>query len=513
MKLTYISHACLLIETEKSKVVTDPWFNGPAYLGQWNVFPKPLDTSFTKDATHLLLTHGHEDHFHIPTLKLMNKDIIIYYPYTWQSGQKEILKQLGFKKIVEVNSMQKIKISENFFATFIVNGLDAFLVYECEGKIIVNLNDALNSHHWSFVEMFCNKINQKWGKVDLLICGLGGAGYFPNCVHAEGKDDEEVAELREQFLVHKCLEIAEEMNPKQIFPFVPGFALIEDDKRWINFKRFPRGNLPKYYKNYFKKEAEFLNLMPGDYIKEDKWIKASSYHEQAINDSLAHLVTQQYSKEIKELNELPKVTSLIVDELSKKLEKILPISSSGISKDLLQQINFCIQFKDVEEPKYIHCYYKNKKLFSKVVHKMPLAANLIIQTYSFRLNYALHELWGGDVFYIGYGADIYVKDKSCLEDNIDIVSLRLLSRFPSASYHMTRNPYRGIKYLTTNFEFAKIAIKQKITMRGNMNKLPFNEREHWVNKSKCEICRLCDIPLLTDELGVMLNEKKPTYLP
>ena len=34
MKIEYIGHACLLIDTGKIKIATDPWFYGPAY--SWN---------------------------------------------------------------------------------------------------------------------------------------------------------------------------------------------------------------------------------------------------------------------------------------------------------------------------------------------------------------------------------------------------------------------------------------------------------------------------------------------
>ncbi len=90
MKLTYVSHACLLMEHESACVVTDPWFNGPAYLNQWHVFPRPVSTNFTSEVTHIILTHGHEDHLHIPTLKLMNKNANVYFPYTWSAGTKQL---------------------------------------------------------------------------------------------------------------------------------------------------------------------------------------------------------------------------------------------------------------------------------------------------------------------------------------------------------------------------------------------------------------------------------------
>lgn len=508
MKLTYVSHASLFMEAGNLKVLTDPWFNGPAYLGQWNVFPRPVDVSFVSTITHLILTHGHEDHLHIPTLQLINKDAVVYFPYTWKNGTKETLRSLGFTNIREVPSFKEIKLSGTFSMTFIVNGLDAFVVYECDGKVYVNLNDALNASHWAFVEIFTKMIRKRWKKVDLLICGLGGASYFPNTVHAPGKDDHEIAVLREQFLAHKCCEIIEEIAPVDVFPFVPGFALLEEDKQWINKMKFSRNNLEKYYKDFFDQSStmRFFSLLPGDNIENNEWQKVSPYHQQAIDDNLSHLLEAQYSEEITKANTWEPQLPNVVYKLREDLENILPVSSSGIAAELLQQINFVIVLKDVNEAFFIHCYNDNGELRADVVSEIPANSNLTIKTYSFRLRHSLDELWGGDVFYIGYGADIYVTDNKCLEDNIDIVSLRLLSRFPSASHTMMREPIRAARYLATNPVFAYLAVKQKMQMRGNMNKLPYNEREHWISKGKCDVCRLCDIPLLSDDFGETLGK-------
>src|SRR5205823_4273528 len=103
---------------------------------------------------------------------------------------------------------------------------------------------------------------------------------------------------------------------------------------------------------------------------------------------------------------------------------------------------------------------------------IPSNANLRITTHTWKLEHSIKELWGGDVFFIGYGADIYVLDDKCLVDNIDIVSIRLLSRFPAASRTMRLEPLRAFKFLSTNRAFAALAIKQKIATRGNPNKLP-----------------------------------------
>lgn len=513
MKLTYVSHASLFIEAANFKILTDPWFNGPAYFNQWHVFPKPIDTSFVSNITHLILTHGHEDHLHVPTLTLINKDAIVYFPYTWKNGTKELLQSIGFKHIKEVQSFRKVKLCDDFSMTFIVNELDALVVFEYDGKVYVNLNDSLNATHSAFIEIFTKMIRKRWKKVDLLVCGLGGASYFPNTVHSPNKDDYEIAVLREQFLAHKCCEIIKEINPIDIFPFVPGFALLEQDKQWINKMKFSRNKLEKYYKDFFDKNStiNFLALLPGDYIENSVWNKISPYHAHAIDDNLSHLLPQQYANEIVNANIFEIQSSTVATELQQDLQTILPISSSGIAEELLQQINFVIELKDIIEKIFIHCYFDNGELKTNVISKIPQNSNLIIKTYSFRLRQALNELWGGDVFYIGYGADIFVTDDNCLKDNIDIVSLRLLSRFPSASHTMFREPIRAARYFSSNPTYAYLAVKQKIQIRTNMNKVPYNERTHWIDKSKCDVCLLCDIPLLSDSFGEKILGDRNTF--
>jgi len=49
MRIEYVSHACLSIDTGDLKILTDPWILGPAYCGQWNVFPKPVNTRVLDD--------------------------------------------------------------------------------------------------------------------------------------------------------------------------------------------------------------------------------------------------------------------------------------------------------------------------------------------------------------------------------------------------------------------------------------------------------------------------------
>lgn len=504
-KITYITHSSVLIETEDAKVITDPWFRGSAYLNHWHVFPKPVDTSYANDVTHIVISHGHEDHCHLPTLEQMNKNAIVYLPYTWLDGTKTTIRNLGFRHIHEMDSYRTVAIGKHLKLTFIVNGLDSVLVIEHKGKVYINLNDAFNAMHKEFVKLFAQKVRLRWPVIHYLMCGVGGAGYFPNTIHSTTKNDWETGVQREQFLMHLFCEFVASFKPEKVIPFLPGFALLQKDKLWINRIRQPRVLIDAMYKEMNTgHEVDFLHFYPGDYMLNEEWCKESPYYNQVKHDDWSLFAEEQYALEIAlgaDVLHSQKEGSL--PWISDQLNVLFPISSKGIPQPLLQQLNFMISLSDVPDG-YIHCSYANGQIKANPAAKVVKEANLLIRTNSRNLLYSINELWGGDVFFIGYGADIDVLNPACLDDNLDILSLRVLSVFPRAKQYIRKHPLRAVRYFYHNRIQVILALKQKFVYRNKVNKLPFNERSHWIRQSKCETCRVCNVPLLDSKLAQQL---------
>src|SRR5207249_2187559 len=64
MRITFLGHAGLYIETCHGSVLCDPWFT-PAYFGSWFPFPRSdeLDPSDFSSPDYLYISHSHRDHF------------------------------------------------------------------------------------------------------------------------------------------------------------------------------------------------------------------------------------------------------------------------------------------------------------------------------------------------------------------------------------------------------------------------------------------------------------------
>jgi len=508
MKIQYICHSCLFIDTGDVKIAIDPWYNGPAYLKRWHVFPPPLETNLVEKSDFILLSHGHEDHLHPETLKKYRKDATLFFPYQWRGGIKKIINDIGISKIVEAVSFISYRLSPTTKLTYVGFALESIMVIESGGQVFVNLNDALNSHHQNVVNMFLIEIKKRWPHIDYLFSGWSGAGYFPNTVHFPGKDDVETGKIREQYFANHFCKIIKELNPDRAIPFAPGFVLLDPTKRWINDLKFPREELNAYYHSYFDSETKtgFYVMHPGDYFESGAFHDVSAYRSEIIDGSLNHMIEKIYAGEIRDAAQTNYADE---NSLNTIIEKLLIYTNKNASiyhKNVLAGLAFRIKFSDIQSPVCIKIEFCSNAF---EVSKIPFEEDdkiITLVTTSHLLEYSLDHVWGGDVLTIGYGIDVYIHNETDLEKNLDIVCVRLITRYPRASTDLIKRPLRALKYFVTNPGITKLAVKQKLRMKNTVNKFPYNERDHWVSYSKCELCRVCDLPLLSFEFGETLSK-------
>lgn len=106
----WYGHATVLMNLNDNIIVTDPVLTN--MLGYFKrLVNHPIDLHSIK-VNYIILSHGHMDHMHFPSLKKLNKDCIVIVP----KGYKRILKLLGFKNVVllrqgEVYEDENIKIT------------------------------------------------------------------------------------------------------------------------------------------------------------------------------------------------------------------------------------------------------------------------------------------------------------------------------------------------------------------------------------------------------------------
>ena len=72
IKISFISHACLIIETEDFSFATDPWIIGFAFASGWWLKNKPVKDWEEKlnSVDFIYISHNHPDHLHPKSLFL-----------------------------------------------------------------------------------------------------------------------------------------------------------------------------------------------------------------------------------------------------------------------------------------------------------------------------------------------------------------------------------------------------------------------------------------------------------
>lgn len=300
MRVEYLCHG-LSIETADARLLTDPWLDGPAYCGQWWLFPKPVDLARAHDADCVLVTHGHEDHLHVPTLTGLGRKERLLYPYTWYGGIREFARSLGFRRVDEAITGRTYTLAPDTRVTYLANNLDSIAVIESGGRVLVNVNDALHAQHPRVIDLFVDTLRRRWPRIDTVFCGFGGASHFPNTIHVAGKDDEEVGRLREQLFVHAFCRIVAGLEPRVAVPFAADFVLLDPEKLWINGMRFRREQIPAYYEEHFggnRQSPRIVPMYPGDVLDGDDLRAFSPYRDELADGGLEHLVPVQYASEL-----------------------------------------------------------------------------------------------------------------------------------------------------------------------------------------------------------------------
>ncbi|MBI3501894.1 MAG: MBL fold metallo-hydrolase [Bacteroidetes bacterium] len=506
MRIEYVCHSCLYIDTGDTQLVIDPWFKGSAYLNQWHLFPKPVNTKMLSDVKHIFYSHGHEDHLHSESLEELPNSAKVFFPYQWRKGIRNFFHERNFSNVTEAESFKAYQISPTTKITYIGFGLESLIVIEIKDTVIVNINDALNSHHQNVTAMFLREIKKRWPKIHYLFSGWAGAGYFPNAVHYKTKNDVEIAKIREQYFGNNFAKFIHYLQPDVAIPFAPGFVLLSPDKLWINDVKFPRTYLEQYYRENFdaNTSVKFYIPNPGDYFDEDGFHNDSPYYALEKNGSLNHLIPEIYSDEMKKAEKIIYINEDKADLLVEKISECLEHTKNLYDKIVLEDVDFSIRLDDLLENNYFNVRFEKNK-FKVYRSAEPQGTKLLIRTKYYLLKHSLENLWGGDVLTIGYGIDVDVFEEDVLEKNIDIVCVRLLARYPTTLESLRKDPFRALNYFAKHPMMSALAMKQKLMLKSAVNKFPYNERDHWISYSKCDLCQVCNMPLLSFEFGEKLG--------
>lgn len=470
MRVDFVGHATLLVRHANVSLLSDPWWAGPAYRDQWYPYPIPVPERYDLsrlDAVYI--SHSHEDHLHAPTLRALLEqapDVLAIIPLRHDTGMRDYLRRIGFKRIRELASGTPFRL-RSMRLTLFTHVDDSLLAVEAGGETALNLNDALHSSRRELILEYCRVLRRRFPKVDYLFCGFGGASYFPNCVHVPGKDDLAVARARELYFLHNFGLIAQQLRPRHAFPFAAHFVLPDQQNWWMSALRLRMDAPSATLASMISGPIALHDLQPGDFV-EDGLVHASPWERPDPPEHARAAVLERYGPP----PERPLLDAAAFDDLVSAVRARLEERGSPL--------NAVIRLTDYPS-RAIHVHgTRVEAIHATLVDDVD--AHLSVETRSDLIRSTLRSPFGKDLISIGYGGQFHLRSAADLAAAPHDRILQLLSpRQPRWRQHLRERPLRTLRYLLGDPSMRYAAVHRLLHSRRSQvaAREPYDLRD-WV---------------------------------
>lgn len=164
MRITYLGHASLAVETEDLFLLCDPVLDDPHFEGVFDVYPKRAVTlDLLPKPTHVFVSHQHADHFDVRSLALLPRQVTVLCPQ--DDLITDALAGMGFKDVQALDDWSTFKVGK----TTLVATPSQLKVPEL--GLLVDTGTALfwNQVDTAVDDTTITRVGQMYGCVDLLL--------------------------------------------------------------------------------------------------------------------------------------------------------------------------------------------------------------------------------------------------------------------------------------------------------------------------------------------------------
>jgi len=351
-KITLVNNACLLLEWNGFRLLTDPWIEGSIFHGSFtNYPPNQIKASNLPKIDAIWISHEHSDHLNEYSLSFFDKNIPIYVPDYDGKRLESILKKIGFKNITSLGNGETKFLSDEIKITSYFSGSvwnDSIQFIQLGNFKILNLNDA--GFNW--------KIKDVHDEVDLVCTQFTGPGSsFPlTWTHLSKNQKRGIITKTNEGFLQWLKQIVDITKTKYLLPFAnyneiyhPDLLHYLDNKpqntindvrsvfkgtdtyvldllpgeSWSEeFLRIP--DREKYFDNAFK-----MKYLKQKFIDDDKLEEKSKKHD--INDNEIILYFEKFSNSFLSLQVGTYTIKLIIKNMDSNREFYIIFENGNVS--------------------------------------------------------------------------------------------------------------------------------------------------------------------------------------
>ena len=148
-KISWVNHASYVLERSGVALLTDPWFEGMAFVDGWALCsPTRRNDDLLQRITHIWISHEHPDHFSPATLRSipseLRRNITVLYQLSRDHKVIDFCEQLGFAEVREMRANEWVQLATDFRIMCNPWRLgDSYLVAETPEGLVLNVNDCV----------------------------------------------------------------------------------------------------------------------------------------------------------------------------------------------------------------------------------------------------------------------------------------------------------------------------------------------------------------------------------
>lgn len=268
-KLTFLNHSSVLIETNSHIVLTDPFWETPAFE-TW--FPSPPSyihpaylLAIAKSAKRfsILISHGHDDHCDNRLLSLFKEFPILITKFE-SPGLLKRIQNIGFTEITELTE-QTINVEGLRFNAFIDRDFsldDSIQVISGDSFRFIHANDCW----WKLKPEIVTAIGVNKNVETIYASQIAIADAFPNgytCFDAEEK--EVISKKRISKHLKSALNNANDIKADKFLHYA-GHVKIFSNEKMQNLSGFVERNFidAEIESQKLEHSVEILDMLPGD---------------------------------------------------------------------------------------------------------------------------------------------------------------------------------------------------------------------------------------------------------
>ena len=293
MKITNVGSASFIIEMSGVKILCDPWFQGLGFMNGWSPLYSLQDMSLVKDIDYIWFSHEHPDHFHPPSLALLNKQWdsfpTVLFQKTINGRVKGFIEHKYKANVIELSAVKTLKLRTDLQIKVVDVGIyDSYLQIYNDDFCFTHLNDCSVSNETQLSKIADSAKNKKH-----ILTSQYGLAHAP-C----GRSNIALLEKYRSQKVEQFLTQVKVIAPDYAIPSSSAIHFCSYDNIWMNHYRTNPAELIEPIK-----EMGGLCLLP---------LPEYQYDFEHVLDDIIQKNTEKSSFIIKKL--LSKTNELVINE-------------------------------------------------------------------------------------------------------------------------------------------------------------------------------------------------------